>query len=215
MSSKSNVRPARKRDDKREEELAIRFVNTVAWRLQKQPEERLSDAASLLRWLRENGIGSREVQKRLASQWKDDPERGASALRMAVSLRETLYDILIATIAREPPPKSALDRFSRMFSRAVSQAALEWRAGELAWGGEPRSDGLDLFRPVLVSAAELISGPRSNLVKQCQDDRGCGWLFVDDSPASNRRWCSMGDCGNRAKASRHFDRSRRRRSNAK
>lgn len=46
-------------------------------------------------------------------------------------------------------------------------------------------------------------GRTSCLIKQCEDDRGCGWLFVDDSRLKNRRWCSMGDCGNVAKARRH------------
>jgi predicted RNA-binding Zn ribbon-like protein len=33
---------------------------------------------------------------------------------------------------------------------------------------------------------------------------GCGWLFVDESRNGSRRWCSMKDCGNRAKARRHY-----------
>ncbi|MCC3763495.1 CGNR zinc finger domain-containing protein [Glycomyces sp. TRM65418] len=31
----------------------------------------------------------------------------------------------------------------------------------------------------------------------------CGWLFLDSSRGGRRRWCSMGTCGNREKASRH------------
>jgi predicted RNA-binding Zn ribbon-like protein len=39
---------------------------------------------------------------------------------------------------------------------------------------------------------------------------GCGWLFFDASKNRSRRWCAMEDCGNRAKARRHYRRSRAR-----
>jgi predicted RNA-binding Zn ribbon-like protein len=32
---------------------------------------------------------------------------------------------------------------------------------------------------------------------------------VDESRAGTRRWCSMGECGNRAKARRHYLRRKR------
>jgi predicted RNA-binding Zn ribbon-like protein len=41
-------------------------------------------------------------------------------------------------------------------------------------------------------------------MRQCADAKGCGWLFLDESRAGTRRWCSMGECGNRAKAHRHY-----------
>ena len=44
------------------------------------------------------------------------------------------------------------------------------------------------------------------LMKQCADDRGCGWLFLDTSRNQSRRWCSMKSCGNRAKVRRHRSR---------
>jgi predicted RNA-binding Zn ribbon-like protein len=77
-----------------------------------------------------------------------------------------------------------------------------WRPSSA--GGPPG----DLLRPIALSAAELITGPRAARVRQCADSGGCGWLFVDESRAQNRRWCSMGDCGNRAKAARHRARQR-------
>jgi predicted RNA-binding Zn ribbon-like protein len=46
------------------------------------------------------------------------------------------------------------------------------------------------------------------MIEQCEGDV-CGWLFLDRSPAGRRRWCSMRDCGNRAKARRHYYTRRR------
>ncbi|MCX6026505.1 MAG: CGNR zinc finger domain-containing protein [Chloroflexi bacterium] len=63
--------------------------------------------------------------------------------------------------------------------------------------------------PVMRSAAELLTSDLASRVGQCQDDRGCGWLFIDTSRNHTRRWCAMGDCGNRAKARRHYLRTQK------
>ncbi len=44
-------------------------------------------------------------------------------------------------------------------------------------------------------------------VKACAE-AGCGTLFHDTSRNRSRRWCAMEDCGNRAKARRHYARTR-------
>ena len=58
--------------------------------------------------------------------------------------------------------------------------------------------------PVVQSAVDLMTSPELDRVGQCADDRGCGWLFVDTTKNRSRRWCDMRDCGNRAKARRHY-----------
>src|SRR5580704_15548830 len=57
------------------------------------------------------------------------------------------------------------------------------------------------------AAGDLLAGPRLDRVRRCANPE-CGWLFLDDSRAGKRRWCSMQSCGNRAKARRHYHRSR-------
>jgi predicted RNA-binding Zn ribbon-like protein len=56
-------------------------------------------------------------------------------------------------------------------------------------------------------AGDLLAGPRLDRVRRCANPE-CGWLFLDDSRAGKRRWCSMQSCGNRAKARRHYHKSR-------
>jgi predicted RNA-binding Zn ribbon-like protein len=36
----------------------------------------------------------------------------------------------------------------------------------------------------------------------------CGWVFVDTTRNASRRWCDMGDCGNRAKGAAFRARAR-------
>jgi predicted RNA-binding Zn ribbon-like protein len=49
--------------------------------------------------------------------------------------------------------------------------------------------------------------PDVGRLRHCLNDQ-CGWLFMDDSKNGSRRWCSMRSCGNRAKAQRHYLRSK-------
>lgn len=64
---------------------------------------------------------------------------------------------------------------------------------------------LDGMLPAIVQSAIdiLISEKELSRVKKCEG-YPCGWLFLDTSRNRSRRWCSMADCGNRAKAKRFY-----------
>lgn len=55
---------------------------------------------------------------------------------------------------------------------------------------------------VAVDLIELVSGPRASLLKACEA-ADCAMPYVDWSRGRTRRWCSMRECGNRAKAAAH------------
>jgi predicted RNA-binding Zn ribbon-like protein len=67
------------------------------------------------------------------------------------------------------------------------------------------SDGLDTA--TVRSALRLIAMPDPERMKICGN---CGWLFIDRSKNKSRTWCDMAVCGNRAKATRHYRRTRER-----
>jgi predicted RNA-binding Zn ribbon-like protein len=56
------------------------------------------------------------------------------------------------------------------------------------------------------SALRILSVDEKHRLKICGN---CGWLFIDRSKNRSRAWCDMAVCGNRVKAARHYDRSRR------
>ncbi|TPK10562.1 hypothetical protein FJ543_23840 [Mesorhizobium sp. B2-5-7] len=184
----------------------MRFVNTAAWRLRQAAEERLPTPAALLDWLDENGVRISNDPAELTPGRGGHLQRAQAVYGSAIALRETIYELLVAQIRKIPPADDHVQAFNRFLQHRPA-ALLEWQGGKFGWNAsEP---GVFIFcTPIAVSAAELMTGPQAGRVKQCQDDRGCGWLFVDGSRAQNRRWCSMGDCGNRAKASRHYARVR-------
>jgi predicted RNA-binding Zn ribbon-like protein len=177
------------------EELCIRFVNTMAWRLRRPSEERLPTPEALLRWLDANGLDPARIT----------PDRAAALHAAALALREAICRALLAVAAGKAPTAGDLAALNTRMAEPGTEIAPA--GGGVAWRAGP-ADPLGLLQPVAVSAAALLTGPRAHRVRQCQDAQGCGWLFIDESRAQNRRWCSMGDCGNRAKASRHRARLR-------
>jgi predicted RNA-binding Zn ribbon-like protein len=74
------------------------------------------------------------------------------------------------------------------------------------WHNEPGALDVMLW-PVVQSAGELLTSAQIVQVRECAGDT-CSWLFLDTSKNHSRRWCDMKDCGNRAKAKRHYARSR-------
>jgi predicted RNA-binding Zn ribbon-like protein len=74
--------------------------------------------------------------------------------------------------------------------RVVEVDDERWRVPWLA-----ARDLLDLLR----------TGP--DRIRRCAGDR-CVLHFYDASRGGRRQWCSMASCGNRAKARRHYERTR-------
>jgi len=200
MSSKSS---------RHSEDLAIRFVNTMAWRLREPAEERLGSPEALLVWLLDNDVMAASDGRRLKSVWKARPDAARESYEAALRLREAIYDLCRGLACGHAPSRSALCGLDEFLWSGAPALRLDWDAGRLRWrAGAGTGDSCDSLRVIALSAAALVVGPRAQRIKQCEDDRGCGWLFVDDSRLQNRRWCAMGDCGNVAKARRHRERLR-------
>jgi predicted RNA-binding Zn ribbon-like protein len=175
-------------------DLALDFVNTVADRL-SHPRERLETGADVDRWARGAGLlGPRESLHL-------NPRHVAQLRR----LREELYRLLQPLACGAQPAVEVMARFARTRARGARERHLVWRGGGLAWEW---SDSARLTGPLVEAASELLA-VSSHRLRQCAD-AGCGWVFLDRSRAGRRRWCRMVDCGNRAKARRHYQRSHQR-----
>jgi predicted RNA-binding Zn ribbon-like protein len=188
------------------EELAIKFVNTVAWRLRDPTEDRVPSPEAMLKWMLSAKLLDRSAFKQIGTRWKESPQEAQRFFQTAGELREAIYRLFVARIGGgQGDAKDVATLNSRLAGplRGIRLAALR---GSPRWQLESRAAAEPLLTPIAWSAASLMTGPRAERVKQCQDERGCGWLFIDESRAQNRRWCSMGDCGNLAKSRRHFRR---------
>jgi predicted RNA-binding Zn ribbon-like protein len=66
-----------------------------------------------------------------------------------------------------------------------------------------------LLLPLVESATDSLVRGELGRVHRCASAR-CARVFYDYTKNGSRRWCAMGTCGNRAKATRFRAKSRRR-----
>ncbi|HET8541178.1 MAG TPA: ABATE domain-containing protein [Anaeromyxobacter sp.] len=193
--------------------LCLDFVNTVSGDRAGQPRERMGAYADLVRWARQAEIVDDAGARRLLAEARRRPGSAEATHDDALALREALYRIFTAIASGREAPAGDLARVSDHLGRALAHRRLV-RGGPtccaLEWTDPPDALDAPLWR-VAASAAELLtSGPDLARVRQCglHDTHECSWLFMDSTRARTRRWCSMRECGNKAKARRHYERAR-------
>jgi predicted RNA-binding Zn ribbon-like protein len=189
--------------------LPLDFANTAEWHAREDPLEKLHSYDDLVGWSLGAGLIGEKDAERLIRLGRRQPADATSVLDEALALREAIYAIFSATAAGSAPPAGAMQHFNAALAGAFSRARLEPSADGFDWTWPGAGEALDgMLGPILLSTAELLTSDELQRVGECADDRGCGYLFYDTSRNHSRRWCSMESCGNRAKALRHYDRSK-------
>ncbi|WP_328549545.1 CGNR zinc finger domain-containing protein [Streptomyces sp. NBC_00366] len=168
----------------------LNFVATLG-RRHGTPLERLPDPATLARWFAEAELAA------------DDEPVPVTARDLAYArvLREALYRVVRTSMAgQEQDPADV-----RLVNEAAARPDLAPQLGPVRWTAHRPA------RAALATVARdtvlLVSGPQLDRVKECESPP-CSLLFLDDSQARRRRWCSMDRCGNLAKVSGYRSRSR-------
>jgi|SRR5690348_11664753 predicted RNA-binding Zn ribbon-like protein len=177
-------------------DLCLEFANTRYWRGQTTPTETLRGPDDLGAWAAANA-GTR-VERTLS----------AEEFERALAIRETIYRLFDAQAHAKPPATRDLGLLNEALAASPTRTSLKRARNGYEWDVDVRSGtALGLLAPVLWSAGDLLAGARLDRVRRCANPE-CGWLFFDDSRAGKRRWCSMSACGNRAKARRHYHKSK-------
>ncbi len=193
--------------------LCLDFANTVGGDRAGKATERFGGYADLLSWARQAGALDARAAGALLEEARRRPADAEAVLQEAIALREALYRTFAAIAERREPAEDDVARLSSALRPAYARRRLA-RAGSgyaLSWDDPPGALDAPLWR-VAVSAADLLtSGPDLERVRVCgmHETNECSWVFMDNTRARTRRWCSMKDCGNRAKARRHYERARR------
>jgi predicted RNA-binding Zn ribbon-like protein len=187
--------------------LCLDFVNTASWHLRSAPYEHLRSYAHLVAWARQAAVVSDREAKTLLGRATAQEDAAEAARRGAIELREALFTTCLASRGGTPPDPKHLATINRTLQLAMARAALVPAPAGLAWGWPPHGERpLDwMLWAVARSSAELLASPSVADLAVCAAE-GCGWLFLDRT--HRRRWCSMRSCGNRAKAARHYERSK-------
>ena len=168
--------------------LALDFVNTIGNR-SGEPRDYLDTCINFQRWAVQAGFRSGHNLPLIIP-------RQLETIRAA---REDLHKIFRSLATGSSPSPSMLAPFNKKIASVAGKKLLRSQNGRITWHWHARKNDPELFLgPVFVSAAELLVGGLWRKLRQC-DGTTCGWIFLDRSPAGRRRWCSMADCGNRAK----------------
>jgi len=176
--------------------LCLDFANT---------DEKLASYADLVAFALQTGVASAVEATMLLAAAARRPAEAARVLARARAIREAVLRLFghrppesrdLELLANERAALSACQRLRRSGDR------FEWVCepppGDLAW---PLSS-------IVTSATELLTDGDLDRVRSCESDT-CGWLFYDGSKNHSRRWCDMGDCGNRAKARSFYQRRKK------
>lgn len=192
----------------REDWLCLDFANTLEWHAGPNPEEHLHNFDELVNWAFAKGVLSEAERQHLRAKAGDSPQEAEAAYRRAIGLREAVYRIFSANSHTQRTEAADLAALNEALAAALPNLRLTVTENGFDWElVKDRRAFEALLWPVVLSAAELLTSDILGRVKECADEHGCGWLFVDASRNQSRRWCDMKGCGNRAKARRHYQRS--------
>jgi len=198
-----------------ERNLCLDFVNTVDWRNSiKRKKEKLYNFSTLVSWSKQIGILEDKTAQILFKKALKQPNKAEQVYKKAIQLRELLYRIFSSIATTGQAPSHDLSIFNKYLADSMGKSCcLVPSNNGFVWSFCSEPDSMDLFLdPIIKSAADLLVSSDLKRVKQCADE-ACGWLFMDRSRNNSRRWCSMKDCGNRAKAHRHYLRKRQEKNN--
>jgi predicted RNA-binding Zn ribbon-like protein len=190
-------------------DLSLDYVNTAEFHASAHPQEYLNSYFDFLRWANLGKVVANESGGSLLEYAVNHPQEAENALADVLELREALFRIFTARVLGQGVAAGDLHIFNRYLGEAMAHRRVEFFGGVAHWAWEEAKNRLD--RPlwtIVSSAADLLTSEDGERLGQCQDDRGCGWLFIDVSKNHSRRWCSMESCGNRAKAQRHYGRKK-------
>ena len=171
-------------------DLCLDFANTRYWRGQQAPTETLNAPADLAAWTKAPKPPSQKEFER------------------ALELRETIHRLFDAVAQGKTPAGRDFDGLNAALATAPARQTLRRGKETFDWELDVRSGtALALLAPVLWSAGDLLASASLAKVRRCANPE-CLYLFLDESRAGKRRWCTMSSCGNRAKARRHYHKSK-------
>jgi predicted RNA-binding Zn ribbon-like protein len=189
--------------------LCLDFANTVDPRVGSHPHELLKNYPDLVQWGQQVDVLMEDEAKDLLRGAARRPEEAVMTLERAIALREVIYRIFSAIARGTNPQSKDLEALLSAYAEVMMHAQLTSTPSGFTWGWIRREDGFDrMLWPVVHSAIELLTSQEVKRVKECPGLGDCGWLFLDTSKNSSRQWCSMDECGSRAKMRRLYARKR-------
>jgi predicted RNA-binding Zn ribbon-like protein len=182
--------------------LGLDFLNTLATPVDT-PIDWIDDGDGLLSWLEQARLVPAKALKALKTQAM--PGELDAVAAQARSLREWFRGFLRARSGRRLGGGDLrdLDPLNRLLDRDEQFAQIVARPAERAFDFELKTHRRwgtpgSLLLPIGGELARFLCSEDFEHVKACEGST-CTLLFVDRTRGRARRWCSMANCGNRAK----------------
>lgn len=188
--------------------LSLDFSNTNDWHARSNPIETMLNYSDLIAWGKQAGLLSGAQAEQIQQLESTAPVQAQHVYEQAIQLREAIYRIFSHRYAGTPVPEQDLRLLTAFVREAMEHLVLVPSESGFVWSWSTQAGGAKLILwSVARAAAELLTSEHVERVRECEDDHGCGYLFIDQTKNHSRRWCSMESCGNRAKARRHYARA--------
>ncbi|MBB2482446.1 CGNR zinc finger domain-containing protein [Bacillus sp. APMAM] len=186
--------------------LCLDFANTVSWHdSSEKSQELLTSYEKLVNWSLHANILTKQQSLSLLKKAENQPSKAEEVLQQAIELREAIFRIFSLVSNNETPASKDLSIFNEALANAYGMMRIVPGENKFSLeflNGEERLDGM--LPPIVQSAIDILTSEKElSRVKKCEG-YPCGRLFFDTSRNRSRRWCSMADCGNRAKAKRFY-----------
>lgn len=189
--------------------LCLSLANTRHWRNSGAPKDLLQSYADVLDWALAKALYTKDEVESIRAQASANAAVADAELRCTVELRESIAAVFSARAHLRPVPRDALANVLANFDEASRVMKLRIVESRLVPVIEPTDEGLQLPRwQAAISAVGLYGSEAAARVKQCADDRGCGWLFLDTTRNASRMFCFSSECGNRARQAKFRQRHR-------
>jgi predicted RNA-binding Zn ribbon-like protein len=179
---------------------ALDLVNTLDERPFDQPIENLASYRDLVRFAELAGL----IEPALAASLQNlTGPPCAPVAKRARELREHVHGVLAAVHKQRPVSQRNLDAIASAVRAArAARVLVASRSGGLATYRWSRSAKAEIPLHACALAVEsLLTDVDRGRIRKCEAS-DCGVYFVDTSKGHRRQWCSMKNCGNRAKQRR-------------
>jgi predicted RNA-binding Zn ribbon-like protein len=151
------------------------------------------------------GILTASENSKLLHKADQMPVQARAIYKKAVRLREMMFQVFSNLAGGISPSLADVETLNAARTEALHHSRLSQTGKGLSLSWD-ESDSLErMLWPIILSASELLTSEAVHRLREC-NGKGCDWLFIDSSRNHMRRWCSMDECGNRAKMHRRYHR---------
>jgi predicted RNA-binding Zn ribbon-like protein len=179
--------------------LWLEFINTELPR----GDDALASFDGYVAWLETAGILDDERGATLRRRALLQPAGATAALLEARRMRAALRALAERGPGTDKARGLALTELNRVLGRSAGMQRVEqMEDGRYVRSFVAAGDAFaGLMLPLVESATDSLVRGELGRVRRCASAR-CARVFYDHTKNGSRRWCAMGTCGNRAKATR-------------